>query len=203
MTHSVADAIMQRRSIRNFKGHPLTDEQVQDLLRAAQLAPSSLNTQPWRFKVLRNPDDLRWLAGGPSRQQGWLAKAGAVFVCCVDVDAYVSESEAAVLQYQAAGMSGPMVQGIRDYVEREKAAPRRERELSAALNAALAVESMMLHAVEVGLGSCWVGMFDRQAVAGQFGIPEHLHIVCLLALGAPQGEPGPQTRKPLKDIVIP
>lgn len=207
MYQCVADAIMQRRSIRSFTGKPLDSQHVMDLLKAAQLAPSSLNSQPWRFKVVTNRQDLDWLAGEPSRHQGWLATAGAVFVCCVDVRAYILDSEAALAGYENSGMPKPMVDGIRAYVEAEKAASGRELELSAALNLGLAVENMMLHGVELGLGTCWVGMFDRLALAERFGLAAQIRPICLLAVGEPAvtlgGASDAQSRKPLDDLIIP
>jgi nitroreductase len=47
-------AIMTRRSARQFTDEPVTDEQVETLLRAAMAAPSAGNQQPWRFVVARD-----------------------------------------------------------------------------------------------------------------------------------------------------
>lgn len=202
MSLSVAEAIMQRRSIRSFKDGPLSDEQVTRLLRAARMAPSSLNSQPWRFKVLRSRADLEWLAGSPSRRQSWLATAGAVFLCCVDVDAYLESTKAVLNKLSDYASSEETIDGIRAYIRGEASAPPREVELAAAMNLALAVENMMLHAVELDLASCWVGMFERDALAARFGLAPSLRIISLLAVGEPAGTPGPQSRKPLEELVI-
>ena len=44
-------AIKERRSIRRYKTDPLTPEQIDALLRAAMMAPSARNGQPWHFVV--------------------------------------------------------------------------------------------------------------------------------------------------------
>jgi nitroreductase len=56
------DAIHARRSVRQFSDAPVSDEQIETLLRAAMAAPSAHNQQPWRFVVVRDPDTLARLA---------------------------------------------------------------------------------------------------------------------------------------------
>jgi nitroreductase len=52
------DAIMTRRSIRRYSGEPVTPEQIETVLRAAQAAPSAGNQQPWRFIVITEGETL-------------------------------------------------------------------------------------------------------------------------------------------------
>jgi nitroreductase len=58
----VLDAIRTRRSIRQFTDAPVTDEQVEMLLRAAMSSPSAHNQQPWRFVVVRDAERRARLA---------------------------------------------------------------------------------------------------------------------------------------------
>lgn len=51
---TIKRAIEQRRSVRNFKADPVSDKQINALLDAAILAPSSCNSQPWRFKIVKD-----------------------------------------------------------------------------------------------------------------------------------------------------
>ncbi len=41
------DAIRKRRSIRKYTDKPVSDEALEELLRAAMQAPSARNLQPW------------------------------------------------------------------------------------------------------------------------------------------------------------
>jgi nitroreductase len=50
------EAIHTRRSVRQFTEAPVTDEQLETLLRAAMAAPSAGNQQPWRFVVVRDAE---------------------------------------------------------------------------------------------------------------------------------------------------
>lgn len=54
--------------------------------------------------------------------------------------------------------------------------------------AGAAVTTMMLAAVEMGLGSCWLGAIDREKIKKILGIADNLNVVYLLALGYPAQE---------------
>ena len=54
----VFESIRRRRTIRDFKPDPVPDDVVHRILQAARWAPSSSNTQPWHFIVVRNPDTI-------------------------------------------------------------------------------------------------------------------------------------------------
>ena len=56
------EAIARRRSIRRFEDTPVTDEQVRAILRAATLAPSGKNRQPWRLVVVRGEKRTEMMA---------------------------------------------------------------------------------------------------------------------------------------------
>jgi nitroreductase len=60
------EMILTRRSVRSFTDEPVTDEQLDTLLRAAMAAPSAGNEQPWRIVVTRDRDVLkRWANATP------------------------------------------------------------------------------------------------------------------------------------------
>ena len=46
------DIFESRTSVRAFTDEPVAKSQVMALLRAAMLAPSACNQQPWRFYVI-------------------------------------------------------------------------------------------------------------------------------------------------------
>lgn len=56
---------------------------------------------------------------------------------------------------------------------------------SADHDAGIAVQSMLLGAVEAGLGGCIFGSIDRQGLREALEIPEHLEIILVVALGVP------------------
>jgi len=52
MDNQVINNILTRVSVRQFTGEPITQAQVDTLLRAAMAAPSAVNKQPWAFVVV-------------------------------------------------------------------------------------------------------------------------------------------------------
>lgn len=77
------DAIMTRRSIRNYTDEPVTDEQLETVLRAAMAAPSAGNQQSWRFIVAR--DEAQRLAlSEATPYAGMIARGQVGIVVCGD-----------------------------------------------------------------------------------------------------------------------
>ncbi len=61
-TIDVEEAIRKRRAIRRFKPDPIPDDILCRILEAGRLAPSSKNSQPWHFIVIKNKQTLKELA---------------------------------------------------------------------------------------------------------------------------------------------
>lgn len=75
------ELVRSRRAVHAFSGRPVAEEDVLAMLRAAQLAPSSFNLQPYRFYWVRTPalrERLRALCLGQKA-----ARTAAELVVCV------------------------------------------------------------------------------------------------------------------------
>jgi nitroreductase len=73
------DVITKRRSIRKYKDIEIPDEHISQMLEAARLAPSTNNTQPWQYIVVKDPETIGLLslvAGG----QKFIADAKTVII---------------------------------------------------------------------------------------------------------------------------
>ena len=70
----------------------------------------------------------------------------------------------------------------------------------------IAVEHMCLAAVELGLGTCWIGPaspnYDVEAIKTLLRVPERMYMTCLLPLGYPDQAPNSRSRKPREKIVF-
>lgn len=77
------DAIMSRRSIRNYTGQPISGEDIETILRAAMAAPSAGNQQSWRFIVVTDREQLTRLSTATPYCR-MIAEAGAALVVCGD-----------------------------------------------------------------------------------------------------------------------
>jgi nitroreductase len=66
---------------------------------------------------------------------------------------------------------------------------------------AIALEHIVLGAVELGLGTCWIGAFNENEVNKILKIPQNKKIVALLTVGIPAESPTARPRKTLEEIV--
>jgi nitroreductase len=57
------------------------------------------------------------------------------------------------------------------------------------VDAAAAIENMILTALEDGIGSCWLGSIDREQLRSMFDIPQKYRVDSVLALGYPDESP--------------
>ncbi len=75
-------------------------------------------------------------------------------------------------------------------------------QLAYPIDVAIALDHITLAAVELGLGTCWIGRFDEKEVKEILGIPEKIRVVELMPIGYP-ADPSPveKNRLPLSTIV--
>jgi nitroreductase len=79
---------------------------------------------------------------------------------------------------------------------------RRDGEEFWKIDAAIAMQSMVLAATAEGLGTCWIGAFDEEKAKEALGLPEDVHVVAMTPLGYAAELPGQATsRKGLSEIL--
>lgn len=199
---TIMEAIEKRRSIRRYKPDPVPDDVVKELLEAARLAPSGCNAQPWRFKVVRDGETKRKLAQAAC-DQPFIADAPVVLVCCADIRGYLDGTVSGIEDLDRTGAVEGRVAGIiLEKVEIMKTMPVEQIAPRIAFNVAIAVEHIVLRAVDFGLGSCWIRLFDERAVRNIFGWDDYINVVSLLPLGYPAEEPAPRKRLALEEILL-
>lgn len=72
------------------------------------------------------------------------------------------------------------------------------------VDAAIATDHMTLMAAELGLGTCWICGFDREALARSLGLADTLEPIAVLHLGhasRPDGAGEGKKRKPLGEVL--
>jgi nitroreductase len=70
------------------------------------------------------------------------------------------------------------------------------------VDAAIAMQSLVLVAHELGLGTCWIGAFNEDKVKEALNIPEQVRVVAMTPLGYPAEQKGPvKDRKTMDKIV--
>jgi len=196
------DAIEKRRSIRKFKRKPVPDEQITALIEAARLAPSASNTQPWRFKIVSDDDTKAKLAEA-AYHQSFVAQAPVVLVCCADLQGYFEGIKARSQEFGKEGaLEETMLRVLRGRAEQLKTVNIQELAPGIAFNVAIAIEHIVLRALDFGLGSCWVRMLDEQKIKTIFGWKNSIHVVALLPLGYPDEAPNPRKRRAIEELIL-
>jgi nitroreductase len=70
------------------------------------------------------------------------------------------------------------------------------------VDAAIAMDHLILAAHNLGLGTCWVGDFDPEAAFKVLNLPEDVVPIAFTPLGYPDKNPREKVRKPLADLVL-
>jgi len=63
------------------------------------------------------------------------------------------------------------------------------------VDVAIMIDHITLAAYEKGLGTCWIGAFDKDKVASILDVPANRVVSVCLTLGYPDEEPVPKSRK--------
>jgi nitroreductase len=176
-TMSVGEAIRQRRSIGRVKQDPIAKELIEQLLEAANWAPSHHATEPWRFFVMT----------GTGRDVLGQAYAD-IAVDAAQAKGVVSEElEAIRHKNKSKALRAPLVIAIAVSPSSEIGVNRME-EFAAAHSAA---QNMLLTAHALGLGAIWRSgdpMYHPR-MKHAFGLSEFEELIGLIYVGYPDMQP--------------
>ena len=196
------EAIEQRRSIRKFKSDPVPNGVITALLDAARLAPSGSNAQPWRFKIVKDSETKKKLAEA-AYNQSFIAQAPVVFVCCADIDGYLNGVVSGLQDLGKIGaVEDRIVKIILERTGKMKSISIDQFGQRIAFNVAIAIEHIVLRALDFELGTCWIRLMDEQAIKAIFGWDETISVVALLPVGYPDESPAPRKRRSIEKILI-
>ena len=186
MEKTLTQAIAQRRATPSFDGSAIPNADLKKILEAGLHAPSGYNMQPWRFIVVRTPEQRRRLRSA-SFNQAKVEEASVVIVACGDADGWRNGDLEEMLRM---GCEGGMPenyaeqarQNIPNYLSNHP-------NLTAWLNkqVMLAFTSMMLMAEVLGYDTAPMEGFEQEKVREVLKLPLSYHVVALLALGRLNG----------------
>lgn len=203
-TMDVTEVIQKRRSIRQFRDDPVPASIIIKLLEAARLAPSGSNLQPWRFMVITDSKQITDI-GQMALNQKVFQSAPAIIVCCGDLRSYADNNRNAHREelsmlgiYDEIGVPPETIRGTQ-----VNESSIQDNIPSLFLNVAIATEHIVLRATSLGLGTLWVGAFDRIALSKYICLPEGLIVVALMPIGYAAQDPSPRPRLSLEEITLP
>ncbi|MDA0771495.1 MAG: nitroreductase family protein [Cyanobacteria bacterium] len=172
------EAIEQRRAVKTYDpGHKMTEQEIEQLLSAAILSPSSFNIQNWRFVVVTDQaqkDKLKEAAWN----QAQVSDASIVIVVCADLKAWDKEP-ARYWQNAPKETQEFLVPMITKFYQGNEQLQRDE----AMRSTGIVAQTIMLRAKDMGYDSCPMIGFDPAAVAEIINLPEDHIIGMLLPVG--------------------
>jgi len=173
-----------------------------ELLESARLAPSGCNSQPWRFKIVRDEATKKQLQEF-SFDQKFVSEAPVVLVVCADVQGYLDGRVSGVQDLGEIGVFDDNICEILHKTTKAKSQLKLEDlQKSVAFNIAIAIEHIALRALDFGLGTCWMRLIDEKAIRDYFGWDKNLYPVAVLPIGYPDEAPKSRKRHPMKDLII-
>jgi nitroreductase len=178
MESKVLEIIKKRYSVRKYSPKPVEEEKIKLILEAARLAPSSENSQPWHFFIVKDREKIEKIAKAMPLKTDlfinqFIAKAPVLIVACAANVPLIQRIIAPVIHL--------------DWYK---------------IDVAIALEHMVLTACELGLGTCWIGWFDEKKIKKILGMPKKHKVIELLTLGYPAEGFLPRTkmRKAMEEI---
>jgi nitroreductase len=184
------------RSIRDFKPDPVEDDKVRTVLQAAVMAPSSGNTQPWEFVVIREKGKKRLVGNVISSR--WHRVMDSYIATLPSEERRIYESATQLVDHTS---DVPAV--ILACLDLNRASRSEEARYASIYPA---VQNLMLAAWSVGLGSC-ITTHGCSVPRGEIevkellGIPKRIKIAALIYLGYPARPHRPPTRTGLERVV--
>ena len=181
--HAVDPLFIERWSPRAFTGEALPESELFRMFEAARWAPSSYNSQPWRFLyALRDgPDWDRFFDLIAPGNQKWVKDTGAILIL-------VSS-------------------------ERMKLGDELKPSRTHSLDAGAAWENLALQAIRQGWHAHAMTGFDHERARDVLNVPEHHRVEAAIAIGRKtphdslteeERERGkPNTRRPIADFAHP
>ena len=194
----VKDLLLRRYATKKFEpSFVISPEDLHEILEAARLSCSSANSQPWHIMVVTNPE-LRKQLQGVSYGQPQVVEASVLLILSVMKDPLIRIQKTADLILQSVGKD----HADKYLVVAKGSIPQDEAMRIAWLQrqSYLALQAMILAAIERGIDSCPMEGFQPTACAD---ILQRADIVptAFLALGK-AAKPGfAKIRLPLEDIV--
>lgn len=180
----VRTAARQRRSIRRYSDRPITEETLTELIREARHAPSSSNTQPWRILAVRDAEKRSQLAAA-SFGNKQIEAAPVNLVVYSDMQDTLATLEETVHPGMASRRE-EVANNVRGMFANRT--PEQQEEWAAG-QTYIFIGYLLLVAHQLGLGTSPMLGFDPAKVKAIFGLPEHVRIPAVVAMGYP-AEPG-------------
>ena len=195
------DIVMQRYATKKFDGKKISEDRISELLELVRFAPSALNLQPWKIKIVTDQNVKEQLLPA-SNNQPQVTTCSHLMVFCADTD-YEALIRRLDTLMQKEGVPGDMKKRVIDMARdfTAKMTNDQKRAWSQA-QTYLTLGNALNGAKSLGFDSCPMGGFDSKEYTRILKIPDYVEPVMLCPVGYAADKPMPKIRFPQKDILF-
>ncbi|HEV2964840.1 MAG TPA: nitroreductase family protein [Candidatus Angelobacter sp.] len=195
----LSEAIQQRRATQSFENLEIPEADLKKIIRAGLEAPSGYNLQPWRFVVVRSPEQkkkLREAAFGQPKVE----EASAVIVACGDPDGWKDgDLEEMIKLAKQHGFGGDQeheaarkaISGFLGNAPGKVGGVEPSFGVWVNRHVMIALTTMMWMAEALGYDTAPMEGFLENKVIEVLKIPQRVRVVALLAIGRRKGPDKP------------
>jgi nitroreductase len=180
----VKKAIEKRKSIRRFKEKQVPNKMIKEIIDAARRAPSGCNVQPTRYFVIKDRKLKERLKQKKAFEQEFVYNAPIIIVLSGNPKDYETFGE--VKRKKGLLSENDLVNYKKERVFRD---------------ISIASSFLVLKAVELGLGTCYIGLINENVIKEELKIPKEWLIPFIIIVGYPAENPEPTPRKDLDEIM--
>jgi len=196
--YDLFEAIEGRRSVKHYDpNHVMTSSEVNQLMEATLLSPTSFNMQNWRFVCVQN-QALKADIQAASWNQAQVGDCSLLVILCADLNAHAHSPER-YWENASESLQKTMAAAIPRYYEGNSQLQRDE----AMRSCGIAGQTLMLAAKAMGYDTCPMVGFDFQKVATLINLPEDHIITFMVTVGKALKPANPRGGQlPLSEVMI-
>ncbi|MFR2319911.1 MAG: nitroreductase family protein [Enterocloster sp.] len=197
MAKGISSVIESRRSIRKYTDQKVGHDQIEEMVKAASLAPSAKNRQPWKYLVYEGEAKKELL----SAMERGLEKEKKDH-CLLPGSAFALPSAFQTLSIM---QEAPVIIIVMDPDGKSPYEPvnsdERLAEICDSLSIGASIQNMLLKATELGLGTLWIANTCFAYNDMVEVIPSKGQLIGAVAVGYAAEKPHPKPRKKLEEIL--
>ena len=191
----LSEVVRERRATPSFESTPVHEADLKKIIEAGLSAPSGYNLQPWRFIVVRDPEQRKRLRQA-AMNQAKVEEAPVMVVACGDKDGWRNGDLEEMLRISAEhGIGDPASQerarravtGFLGGTPGDAGGVAPDFGLWVNRHVMIAFTHMMLMAEALGYDTAPMEGFYESKVKALLKLPESVRVVALLAIGHLKG----------------
>ncbi len=196
-----SEIVMSRYATKKFDGRKIPETKVNELLEMVRFAPSAINLQPWKIKVVTDQKVKEQLKPAAFDQEQ-IPTCSHLLVFCADPD-YDSLISRLGTLLKSSGVPEETRKKVSGMAAQFAGRMSPDQKLAwSQAQTYLALGNALNGAKALGFDSCPMGGFDPKEVTRILKIPAPLVPVMLCPLGYAADQPMPKVRFNKEDIVF-